>query len=141
MRNPGIGSTVRILLADDHDVVRRGLRQILEREVGWTVQAEARNGREALEMAIELRPTVAVLDLSMPELNGLEAARRIRAACADTEILILTMHDGEEVVREVAAAGARGFLIKFDADEQIIPAVRALVRREAFLRHAEIEPV
>ncbi len=99
--------SVRILLADDHEIVRRGLKELLEEQIGWTVCAEAANGRDAVDLAVQTRPQVAVLDFSMPELNGLEATRRIREVCPETEILVFTMHDSEELIREVLSAGAR----------------------------------
>src|SRR5215203_6492295 len=123
---------LRILLADDHDVVRRGLKELLEEQVGWTVCAEAANGREAVELAIETRPQVAVLDFSMPELNGLEATRRIRQAVPETEVLIFTMHESDELVRNVLAAGARGYLLKSDAARQLVPAVETLAQHKPF---------
>jgi DNA-binding NarL/FixJ family response regulator len=123
---------VRILLADDHDVVRRGLKELLEEHVGWTVCAEAATGREAVALAVEHRPHVAVLDLSMPELNGLEATRRIRQAVPETEVLVFTMHESEELIREVLAAGARGYLLKSDAAGQLVPAVESLAKHKPF---------
>ncbi len=90
---------LRILLADDHDIVRRGLKDLLEQHVGWQVCAEAANGREAVEFALQHQPHVAVIDLSMPDLNGLEATRRIRQSLPDTEVLIFTMHESEELIR------------------------------------------
>ena len=123
---------LRILVADDHDIVRRGLTRLLEEHAGWSVCAEAANGREAVELALEHRPEVAVLDLTMPELNGLEATRRIRQALPDTEVLIFTMHESEELVRSVLAAGARGYLLKSDAARQLVPAVEALAQRKPF---------
>jgi DNA-binding NarL/FixJ family response regulator len=125
-------TTLRILLADDHDIVRRGLKELLQERPGWTVCAEASNGREAVELAAEHRPQVAVLDLSMPELNGLEATRRIRQATPETEVLVFTMHDSEELVRNVLAAGARGYLLKSDAALQLVPAVESLAQRKPF---------
>lgn len=119
---------VRILLADDHEIVRRGLKELLEEHSGWTVCAEASNGREAVELAIQTRPQVAVLDFSMPELNGLEAARRIRQLAPETEVLIFTMHESEELIREVLAAGARGYLLKSEAARHLIAAVETLSR-------------
>jgi DNA-binding NarL/FixJ family response regulator len=119
---------VRILLADDHEIVRRGLKELLEEHVGWTVCAEAANGREAVELAIQSRPQVAILDFSMPELNGLEATRRMRQEVPEVEVLIFTMHESEELIREVLAAGARGYLLKSDATRQLIPAVESLSR-------------
>jgi DNA-binding NarL/FixJ family response regulator len=123
---------LRILLADDHDIVRRGLKDLLEQHVGWQVCAEASNGREAVELALQHRPQVAVIDLSMPELNGLEATRRIRQALPDTEVLIFTMHESEELIREVLGAGARGYLLKSDAVRQLIPAVESLSQKKPY---------
>lgn len=119
---------LRILLADDHEIVRRGLKELLEEQAGWTVCAEAANGREAVELAVQSRPHVAILDFSMPELNGLEATRRIRQAVPDTEVLIFTMHESEELIREVLSTGARGYLLKSDATRQLIPAVESVSR-------------
>jgi DNA-binding NarL/FixJ family response regulator len=123
---------LRILVADDHDIVRRGLTRLLEEHAGWSVCAEAANGREAVELALEHRPEVVVLDLTMPELNGFEATRRIRQALPDTEVLIFTMHESEELVRNVLAAGARGYLLKSDAARQLVPAVESLAQRKPF---------
>jgi DNA-binding NarL/FixJ family response regulator len=123
---------LRILLADDHSIVRRGLRELLEERVGWSVCAEAATGREAVERAIEHRPQIAVLDLSMPELNGLEATRRIRRSVPETEVLVFTMHESDELVREVLAAGARGYLLKSDAADQLVPAVESLAKHRPF---------
>jgi|RhiMethySRZTD1v2_1073278.scaffolds.fasta_scaffold701492_2 DNA-binding NarL/FixJ family response regulator len=123
---------LRILLADDHDIVRRGLKDLLEQHVGWQVCAEASNGREAVELALQHRPQVAVIDLSMPELNGLEATRRIRQALPDTEVLIFTMHESEELIREVLGAGARGYLLKSDAVRQLSPAVESLSQKNPY---------
>lgn len=124
--------SIRILLADDHEIVRRGLKELLEEQVGWTVCAEAANGREAVEAAVEAGPDVAVLDFSMPELNGLEATRRIRQVAPRVEVLVFTMHESEELIREVLAAGARGYLLKSDATRQLIPAVECLARHKPF---------
>ena len=123
---------LRILLADDHDIVRRGMKELLEEQVGWSVCAEAANGRAAVELALVHRPQVAVLDLSMPELNGLEATRRIKEALPETEILIFSMHESEELIRDVLAAGARGYLLKSDASRQLVPAVESLARHQPF---------
>lgn len=123
---------LRILLADDHDIVRRGIRELLEQQPGWTVCAEADNGREAVELALEHRPQVAIIDLTMPELNGLEATRRIRQALPETQVLVFTMHDSEELLRGVLHAGARGYLLKSDAARQLVPAVESLAQRKPF---------
>ena len=123
---------VRILLADDHDVVRHGLRHLLEGERGWAVCGEARDGNEAVALAEQLHPDVAVLDITMPGLNGLEATRKIRAASPDTEVLVFTMHESEELMQEVFAAGARGYLIKSDAGRYIVAAIEALAKHQPF---------
>ena len=119
---------VRILVADDHEVVRRGLRAILETREGWEVTGEAATGREAVEQAKQLKPDVVVLDLVMPEMNGLEATRRILKAVPTAEVLILTMHEPEHLMREVLTAGARGYLLKSDAGRELVAAVDALSR-------------
>ena len=113
-------NVLRILIADDHEVARRGIRALLEAHPGWEVTAEARDGREAVELANKIKPDLVLLDIGMPNLNGLDAARQILSADPDTKILILTMHDTEQVVREVLSAGARGFLLKSDAGRDII---------------------
>ena len=100
--------SVRILLADDHEIVRRGLKELLEEQVGWTVCGEAANGREAVDLAVQRRPDVAVLDFSMPELNGLEATRRIRQVAPLVEVLVFTMHESEELIREVLKLALEG---------------------------------
>jgi DNA-binding NarL/FixJ family response regulator len=124
---------VSILLADDHDVMRRGLRHLVEEQPGWKVCAEATTGRQAVELAKQHKPDVAVLDITMPELNGLEATRQIRKALPNTEVLIFTMHESEELVRDAFAAGARGYLLKIDAGQDIVAAVEALFRHKLFL--------
>jgi DNA-binding NarL/FixJ family response regulator len=124
---------LRILVADDHDVVRRGVRALLEAERGWDVVAEASNGQQAVAAARRAKPDVAVLDIAMPEMNGLEAARAIVAQHPRTEVLILTMHESEQVLREVLAAGARGYVLKSDAGRDLVAAVDALRRHRSFL--------
>src|SRR5271166_2093153 len=98
-------SNLRILIADDHDLVRKGLRMLIEEHPGWTICGEARSGREALEQATQSSPDVVVIDVSMPDLNGLEATRLIRKASPKTEVLIITHHDSDEMVAEVIDAG------------------------------------
>src|SRR5579871_2413844 len=123
---------LRILIADDHDVARRGIRAMLEGHPGWQVCAEARDGREAVELASATKPDLTLLDIGMPNLNGLEAARQILATSPNALILILTMHDTDHVVREVLRAGARGFILKSDAGRDLVAAVEALQRQRTF---------
>src|SRR6201993_3120361 len=123
---------LRILIADDHELARRGIRALLESHPGWEVCGEAKDGREAVELAASSRPDVVLLDIGMPNLNGLEAARQISAASPAVAILILTMHDSDNMVREVLRAGARGFLLKSDAGRDLVSAVEALQRQRTF---------
>jgi DNA-binding NarL/FixJ family response regulator len=123
---------IRILLADDHDVVREGLKRLLEARPTWEVCGEASNGREAVGMAIKLKPDVAVLDLSMPELNGLEATRQIKKQVPDTEVLVFTMHENDELIKEVLTAGARGYVLKTAAGAQLTSAIEALSQHKPF---------
>ena len=123
---------IRILIADDHELIREGLKTRLEKQENWKVCGEAVNGRQAVEMARELKPDVIVLDVSMPELNGIEAARQICKACPKAEVLILTMSESEGLVRDVLAAGARGFIVKTDTARLLIPAVESLAKHEPF---------
>ncbi len=117
----------RILIADDHELVRRGLIAELSQVPGWTVVGAADNGRDAVTLAAELRPDIAVLDLTMPELNGLEAARRILAADPSARVLILTAHESEQLVREVLSAGAQGYVLKSDAGRILVAALEAML--------------
>ena len=123
---------LRILIADDHEVARQGIRALLESHPGWEVCAEAKDGREAVELATNSKPDIVLLDIGMPNLNGLDAARQILAMSPAIRILILTMHDAEQVVREVLAAGARGFVLKSDAARDLVAAVDALQHRGTF---------
>jgi len=123
---------LRILIADDHEVARRGIRALLESHPGWEVCGEAKDGRETVELASTTKPDVILLDIGMPNLNGLEAARQILAALPEVAILILTMQDSDHVVREVLRAGARGFLLKSDAGKDLVAAVEALQLQRTF---------
>jgi DNA-binding NarL/FixJ family response regulator len=125
-------SALRILIADDHEVARRGIRSLLEGHAGWEVCGEAADGREAVNAASKLKPDLVLLDIGMPSLNGLDATRQILASQPDIRVLILTMHDSEQVVREVLAAGARGFLLKSDAGRDLVAAVEALQHHRTF---------
>jgi DNA-binding NarL/FixJ family response regulator len=123
---------VRILIADDHEVVRFGVRAVIERVDGWSVCGEASTGSAAVAQAIALRPDVVVLDISMPELNGLEATRRILRVI-QTSILVLTMHDSDEVLADVLNAGARGCLLKSDSNRTLVQAIGAILRNKPFV--------
>lgn len=122
----------RILIADDHDVVRRGLRDILQDRAGWEVVAEAANGQDAISATLKHKPDIAIVDYALPLLNGIEVTRQIRARAPQTQVLIFTMHDSEMLLQQALQAGARGFLLKSDADELLIAAVHALVQRKPF---------
>jgi len=103
-------SLLRIVIADDHELVRRGIRALVMARPGWEIVAEAADGRDAVQVVQETKPDVVVMDIGMPNLNGLDATRQIVAVVPQTRILILTMHHSEQIIREVIAAGARGFL-------------------------------
>jgi DNA-binding NarL/FixJ family response regulator len=102
----------RILVVDDHDLMRRGIKSLLQPHSGWEICGEAQTGREAVEKTAELKPDVVILDISMPDLNGVEAARRIRKSSPNTEVLILSVHYSDQLIREILAAGVRGYVIK-----------------------------
>jgi len=119
-------SECRIIIVDDHDVVRHGLRALLEAQAGWQVVDEARDGREAIDKVRRTKPDVVVMDFSMPGLNGLEATRQILRAHPVTEVLVLTMHESEQIAREALSAGARGYVLKSDAGRDLVNAVESL---------------
>ncbi|HVO60169.1 MAG TPA: response regulator transcription factor [Terriglobales bacterium] len=125
-----------ILIADDHVVIRKGLRTLLEERRGWKVVAEAANGREAVEKAARLRPDLVVMDLSMPELNGMEATRLILKAAPSSRVLILTMHNTEELVDETLRSGARGYVLKSDAERELVTALEAVLANRTFFTPA-----
>jgi DNA-binding NarL/FixJ family response regulator len=123
---------LRILLADDHELTRSGLRYLLEKHEGWSVCGEASNGRMALEMAEKLRPDFAILDMSMPEMNGLEATRQILKKQPQLRILIFTMHETEKIIVDVLEAGARGVVLKSDVGENMVAAVESISKGRRF---------
>jgi DNA-binding NarL/FixJ family response regulator len=123
---------VGILIADDHELLRRGLTATLSEMKDWSVVGQAANGREAVALSIELEPEVAVLDITMPELNGLEATRQILDAVPETRVLILSVHESEQLVREVLAAGAQGYLLKSDAGRELVAAVQAVLENKPY---------
>lgn len=128
--------TVSILIADDHAVVRRGLRALLETQPGWKVVCEVADGREAVDSAIKLHPDIAILDIGMPKLNGMDAAAQIFKAVPRTRILILTMHAAEELIQKTLTAGASGYVLKSDAERDLITAVQALLQNKSFFTSA-----
>jgi DNA-binding NarL/FixJ family response regulator len=126
-------TSLRILLADDHDLIRRGLKALLESHPEWEVCGEANTGREAVTQAEGLKPEVAILDITMPDLDGLGAARKIRKVSPNTEILILSMHYSDQLIRDTLDAGARGYIIKSDSERDLVTAVEALAKHKPFL--------
>ncbi|MGD0512607.1 MAG: response regulator transcription factor [Terriglobales bacterium] len=123
---------VRILIADDHEVVRRGLCALLQAREGWEICAEAKDGREAVEKAAQLKPDVVILDVGMPNLNGLAATRQLTQADPHCKVIVLTITDSDQVIREALDAGARGFVLKSDAARDLVSAVEALLRNRMF---------
>jgi DNA-binding NarL/FixJ family response regulator len=123
---------VRILLADDHLIIRSGLSAFLKTRSDFCVCAEASDGRAAIDLAIETKPDVAVIEIALPVINGIEATRLIRRGTPETEVLIFTTEINEDLMREAVCAGARGYLLKSEADEQIVIAIDALAKHRAF---------
>jgi DNA-binding NarL/FixJ family response regulator len=124
--------SLRILVADDHDVMRIGIKELLGTREGWEICAEARDGREALAKTGELKPDIVILDINMPELNGIEAARRIRKKFVNTEVLIISFDYSDNLIRQIIDAGARGFVVKGDSERDLIAAVEALANHRPF---------
>ncbi|QCI68247.1 response regulator [Phreatobacter stygius] len=116
----------RVLLAEDHEIVRRGIRSLLESYGDWEICGEAADGPEAVRLAIQERPDVAILDYFMPKLNGLQVVRQVRKVLPQIQILMFTQHDNEDLIRDILRAGVRSFLLKTEADEHLIRAVNAL---------------
>ena len=127
---------MRVLIADDHGIVRSGLRLLLESHSDMEVVAEASDGVEAVEMAVRERPDLCVLDVQMPRMTGLQATREIKAQAPDTAVLMLSMHADERYLFEALKAGASGYVLKAEADQDLVEAVRAVERGEAFLTNA-----
>jgi DNA-binding NarL/FixJ family response regulator len=123
---------LRILIADDHDVVRSGLRSVLEARVDWTVVGEARDGKEAIQMANQTKPDIIIVDYGLPVINGIEVTRQIKARHAQAEILMFTMHDDETLVAQALEAGARAYLLKTDARAHLLAAVESLAAHKPF---------
>lgn len=128
--------SVRILLADDHSIVRKGLRSALEEESGYEVVGEAANGREAVRLAEQLTPDVAIVDIGMPQLNGIEATIQIRKVSQGTRVLILSMHSDETYILRALTAGARAYLLKDTAENDVLAAVQAVVQGKSYFSPA-----
>src|SRR5947209_17684570 len=124
---------MRILVADDHGIVRSGLKMLIERHAGLSVVAEAEDGIEAVDRAVRERPDVAVLDVAMPRMTGIQAAREIKAYCPDTAVLLLSMHDDDQYVFDALKAGATGYVLKRQADAELIDAIHAVAAGRSFL--------
>jgi len=123
---------VSVLIADDHEIVRRGIRALLQEQPGWQVVAEVTNGRDAVVKANEFQPDVAILDITMPSLNGLDATKQIAKVSPSTKVIILTVHDSDQLIPKVLDAGARGYILKADAGRDLITAAKALLSNKAF---------
>jgi DNA-binding NarL/FixJ family response regulator len=123
---------IRILIADDHDIVRAGLRRILEAHANWEVVAEAGDGKDAIRKAVETKPDIVVIDYSLPMLNGTEVTREIRSRLPTTEVLIFTMHDNERLIEDLLSAGARGYVLKTDAKHYLVEAIEALAAHKPY---------
>ncbi len=128
--------TIKLLLVDDHDVVRTGLKSFLESRGGFSVVAEARNGLEALERAREAKPEIILMDITMPEMDGLEATRRLKEICPDSKVLALTVHDDKQYFMEMLAAGAAGYLTKQAAAEELVAALHSVAQGNVYLQPA-----
>ena len=127
---------MRILIADDHGIVRSGMRLLVDRQPDMEVVAEAEDGVDAFERALQAKPDLCVLDVSMPRLTGIQAARQIRAHLPETQVLVLSMHDDERYVFDALKAGASGYVLKREVDQALLSAIRAVQRGEAFLTNA-----
>jgi DNA-binding NarL/FixJ family response regulator len=129
---PGPMMTTRILLVDDHPIMREGLRSVLQRRSGWEVVGEASNGVEALEKAATLSPDVMVLDITMPEMNGLDVCRSVKQKMPDLEVLFVTQHDSPQMMREALRAGAKGYVVKSNAARDLLDAVELVSQHQVF---------
>lgn len=127
---------IRVLLADDHAILRKGVRMMIDAQADMEVVGEAKTGREAIDEARKLKPDVVVMDVSMPELNGIEGTRQICEELTETKVIGLSMHKDSVYVREILRAGARGYLLKDSEDDDLIRAIRSVSRGEAFLSPA-----
>jgi DNA-binding NarL/FixJ family response regulator len=132
---------LRILIADDHELVRKGLQNVLEQPPEWKICGEAPNGRKAVELAAALNPDIVVMDLSMPDLNGLEATRQICKLNPKAQVVVLSMFESDELVRQVLAAGGRGYVLKSDAAQMLVKAIESLAEGRTFFSEKVSEMV
>jgi DNA-binding NarL/FixJ family response regulator len=123
---------VSVLVADDHEIVRRGIRALIQEQPGWRIAAEAKDGRDAVTMANQFQPDVAILDITMPSLNGIDAAMQIAKLSPRTKVLILTIHESDQLSRKALDAGARGYVLKTDAAFDLITAVSSVLSNKTF---------
>jgi DNA-binding NarL/FixJ family response regulator len=130
---------LRILVADDHNLMRCGIKALLEAHPGWQICGEATTGAEAVAKAEQLQPDIAILDITMPELNGIDAARRIKKSSPKTEILVLSVHHSDQLIRDILDAGVRGYVVKSDSDRDVVAAVEALANHKPFFTTAATE--
>lgn len=133
--------SLRILIADDHNLVRRGVKKLLEERPEWKSCGEATTGIEAVGKAQDLKPDIVILDISMPVMDGLEAARRIRKALPNTEVLVLSMHFSDQLTRQIVDAGIRGYIVKSDSGRNLVDAVETLARHEPFFTSCATEVI
>jgi|SRR5579863_5804199 len=132
---------LRILIADDHYVIRVGVRAVVEDHPGWTICGEAATGSEAIAKTEELIPNVLILDISLPDMSGLEVARQIQSSCSKVEILILSVHSSETLIQESIKAGARGYVVKSDAVQDLVAAVESIAKHQPFFTSAATEVI
>jgi DNA-binding NarL/FixJ family response regulator len=123
---------LRILIADDHDLMRRGVKVLLQSRAGWEICGEANTGREAVAKAETLKPDVAILDISLPDLNGVDAAQRIRTVSPDTEVLMLSLHYSDQLIQDILESGIRGYIVKSDSERDLVIAVETLADHKPF---------
>jgi DNA-binding NarL/FixJ family response regulator len=132
---------LRVLIADDHHLIRRGIGTLLEERPEWEICGEARTGAEAVDKAKELKPEIVILDMSMPDIGGLEVTRRILSASDRVEILVLTMHSSDHLIRECIKAGVRGFVVKSDSARVLVIAVETIARHQPFFASTAAEVI
>ena len=134
MSNSGSGTmkNLRIMIVDDHEVVRRGLQALLRTQAGWEIVGEASDGAEAVRKANQLKPDVVVMDITMPMMSGLDATKLIRESAPETRVLIFTMHNSEQMMQAALEAGARGYVLKSDAGNNLITAIKAVSDHDGF---------